>query len=72
MSELWPTYFSPEVFAGLLLDQNAENDVFEVWVGDEEELARLANVFERVYRCGVIRDTPKQITVCCPQAYPDE
>jgi len=68
MTVVWPKTFVAEVFAGLLLDQNAEHEMFDVWVGNEEELTRLAGVFESIYRCTVIRDTPSIITVCCPAA----
>lgn len=67
---LWPKSFAPELFAGLLLDQNCENDVFDVWVGNERELESLAIAFEHEFKCTVIRH-PTVLTVCCPAAdYP--
>ena len=65
---IWPTAFKAELFAGLLLDQNCEHDVFEVWVGSERELRSLAHVLEDQYKCTVIRENPSRITVCCPAA----
>jgi len=62
---LWPKTFAPELFAGILLDQNAERDVFEVWVGNESEQESLALAFEQVYKCTVMRH-PGVLTVCLP------
>ncbi len=56
------------MYAGLLLSQNAEHDVFDVWVGNEEELIKIAGAFEYTYNCTVIQGTSKLITVCLPEA----
>ena len=64
---LWPRTFAPELFAGILLDQNCERDVFEVWVGNQHELEGLAHAFEDMYKCTVLRH-PGILTVCCPTA----
>jgi hypothetical protein len=58
--------FMPELYAGLLLDQNREEDVFDVWVGNEAELKLLAFVFEQRYNCAVIPGQDGFITVCLP------
>jgi hypothetical protein len=65
---MWTKGFSAEMYAGLLLNQNAEEDVFDVWVGNEEELKRIAGAFESAYNCTVIRENARFITVCCPEA----
>ncbi|HEY3780129.1 MAG TPA: hypothetical protein VGL56_03520 [Fimbriimonadaceae bacterium] len=65
---MWTKGFSAEMYAGLLLNQNAENEVFDVWVGNEEELTRIAGAFESTYNCTVIREHARMITVCCPEA----
>ena len=58
--------FMPELYAGLLLDQNQEEDVFDVWVGNEAEQKLLAFVFEQQYNCAVILGQGGYMTVCLP------
>jgi len=64
----WRRGFSAELYSRILLDQNEEEDVFDVWVANDEELESLAGAFERIHRCTVIRDRAGFITVCQPQA----
>lgn len=63
---VWPNVFSPELFARLLLDQNQEWDVFDVWIGNAQELESIASVFESQFNCTVIRQGTATMKVCCP------
>ena len=63
---MWNESFSAELYARLLLDQNQEEDVFDVWVGNEDECVKLAGVFEQRFKCTVYRDKAGSLTVCCP------
>lgn len=65
----WLRGFSAELYSRILLDQNEEEDVFDVWVANKEELESLAGAFESIHRCTVIRDCSGFITVCLPNSY---
>jgi putative heme iron utilization protein len=65
---LWPKKFSGELYAHILLTQNEDEDMFDVYVSNEEELESIAKAIERAHMCTVIRDGGGYITVCLPGA----
>jgi hypothetical protein len=65
---VWRKGFTPELYSRILLDQNDEEDTFDVFVPNDDELESIAGAFERIHRCTVIRDGNGYITVCLPSA----